>query len=196
MKTANEYKIPVYPISTGKNLGYGGSAPNLSGSVVLDLKRMNRILDVSERNHSALGRAGRQLLRSLPLHPGTQAEALGGRSRSWLGQPGRQLARSWRRIFAADVSQSFRFALRDGSGAGQWRPDAHRNGRYAGRAKLAAIQIRIRALDRRHVFAIQLRRRHQDGILAHAGTGCLSHRHRDGAEVRRPDPDDRHPDVP
>ena len=58
MKTANEYKIPVYPISTGKNLGYGGSAPNLSGSVVLDLKRMNRILDVSERNHSALVEPG------------------------------------------------------------------------------------------------------------------------------------------
>ena len=58
MKIANEYKIPVYPISTGKNLGYGGSAPNLSGSVVLDLKRMNRILDVSERNHSALVEPG------------------------------------------------------------------------------------------------------------------------------------------
>src|SRR5580692_4493352 len=37
---ANNLKIPIYPISTGKNLGYGGSAPNLSGSVVLDLKRM------------------------------------------------------------------------------------------------------------------------------------------------------------
>jgi 4-cresol dehydrogenase (hydroxylating) len=58
MKIANEYKIPVYPISTGRNLGYGGSAPNLSGSVVLDLKRMNRILDVSERNHSALVEPG------------------------------------------------------------------------------------------------------------------------------------------
>ena len=54
VKTANEYKIPLYTISTGKNLGYGGSAPNLSGSVVLDLKRMNRVLEVSERNHSAL----------------------------------------------------------------------------------------------------------------------------------------------
>src|ERR1700685_2459394 len=54
IKTANEHKIPVYPISTGKNLGYGGSAPNLSGSVVLDLERMNRILEVSARNHCAL----------------------------------------------------------------------------------------------------------------------------------------------
>jgi 4-cresol dehydrogenase (hydroxylating) len=58
VRTANQYKIPLYTISTGKNLGYGGSAPNLSGSVVLDLKRMNRILEVSERNHSALVEPG------------------------------------------------------------------------------------------------------------------------------------------
>ena len=58
VRTANEYRIPIYPTSTGKNLGYGGSAPNLSGSVVLDLKRMNRILDVSERQASALVEPG------------------------------------------------------------------------------------------------------------------------------------------
>jgi 4-cresol dehydrogenase (hydroxylating) len=32
----------------------GGSAPSYSGSVVLDLKRMDKVLDVSERNASAL----------------------------------------------------------------------------------------------------------------------------------------------
>jgi 4-cresol dehydrogenase (hydroxylating) len=58
MRAANEHRIPIYPISTGKNLGYGGSAPNLSGSVVLDLKRMNRILEVNERNASALVEPG------------------------------------------------------------------------------------------------------------------------------------------
>jgi FAD/FMN-containing dehydrogenase len=58
MRSANEFRIPIYPISTGKNLGYGGSAPNLSGSVVLDLKRMNRILDISERNASCLVEPG------------------------------------------------------------------------------------------------------------------------------------------
>lgn len=58
VRVANAYKIPIYPISTGKNLGYGGSAPNLSGSVVLDLKRMNRVLEVSERNASALVEPG------------------------------------------------------------------------------------------------------------------------------------------
>src|SRR5580692_4430895 len=54
VRIANSHKIPLYPISTGKNLGYGGSAPALSGSVVLDLKRMNRILEVDEKNAYAL----------------------------------------------------------------------------------------------------------------------------------------------
>jgi len=27
VRIANTFKIPIYPISTGKNLGYGGSAP-------------------------------------------------------------------------------------------------------------------------------------------------------------------------
>lgn len=58
VRIANERRIPLYPISTGRNLGYGGSAPALSGSVVLDLKRMNRILDVSESNASALVEPG------------------------------------------------------------------------------------------------------------------------------------------
>ena len=58
VRTANKFKIPIYPISTGKNLGYGGSSPNLSGSVVLDLKRMNRVLEVNEANHSALVEPG------------------------------------------------------------------------------------------------------------------------------------------
>jgi hypothetical protein len=58
VRIANRYKIPIYPVSTGKNLGYGGSAPVLSGSVVLDLKRMNRILEVNERNAYALVEPG------------------------------------------------------------------------------------------------------------------------------------------
>ena len=51
---ANEYKVPIYPISTGMNLGYGGSAPNLSGSVVLDLKRMNNVVEVDDKRHFAI----------------------------------------------------------------------------------------------------------------------------------------------
>jgi 4-cresol dehydrogenase (hydroxylating) len=58
VRVANKYKIPLYPISTGKNLGYGGSAPNHSGSVVLDLKRMNRIIEVNESNAYAIVEPG------------------------------------------------------------------------------------------------------------------------------------------
>ena len=58
VRIANEFRIPLYPISTGRNLGYGGAAPVLSGSVVLDLKRMNRILEVDERNAYALVEPG------------------------------------------------------------------------------------------------------------------------------------------
>jgi hypothetical protein len=57
-RIANRYRIPLYPISTGRNLGYGGSAPNHSGDVVLDLKRMNRVLEVNERNGYALVEPG------------------------------------------------------------------------------------------------------------------------------------------
>jgi hypothetical protein len=58
VRIANRYRIPLYPISTGKNLGYGGSAPAYSGSVVLDLKRMNRILEVNEAAAYALVEPG------------------------------------------------------------------------------------------------------------------------------------------
>ena len=58
VRIANKYKVPLWTVSTGKNLGYGGSAPRLSGSVVLDLKRMNRILEVNDRNHYALVEPG------------------------------------------------------------------------------------------------------------------------------------------
>ena len=58
VRIANHFKIPIWTVSTGKNLAYGGAAPALSGSVVLDLKRMNRIFEVNEKNHYALVEPG------------------------------------------------------------------------------------------------------------------------------------------
>jgi FAD/FMN-containing dehydrogenase len=58
VRIANKYRIPLWTISTGKNLGYGGSAPLLGGSMVLDLKRMDRILEVNDKNHYALVEPG------------------------------------------------------------------------------------------------------------------------------------------
>jgi 4-cresol dehydrogenase (hydroxylating) len=58
VRIANTYKIPLWTISTGRNLGYGGSAPAYSGSVVLDLKRMNRIIEVNDKTHYAVVEPG------------------------------------------------------------------------------------------------------------------------------------------
>ena len=46
---ANVHGVPLYPISTGNNIGLGSRAPNGAGQVVVDLGfRMNRILEVNE----------------------------------------------------------------------------------------------------------------------------------------------------
>jgi len=58
VRTANTYKIPLYAIATGRDLGYGGSAPVLSGSVVVDLKRMNRVIEVDDKRHFAIVEPG------------------------------------------------------------------------------------------------------------------------------------------
>jgi FAD/FMN-containing dehydrogenase len=58
VRIANGHRIPLWTISTGRNLAYGGASPALSGSVMLDLKRMNRILEVNDKNHYALVEPG------------------------------------------------------------------------------------------------------------------------------------------
>lgn len=54
----NEFRVPVWPISTGRNFGYGSAAPARRGTMVLDLRRMNRIIEVDEDLGYALVEAG------------------------------------------------------------------------------------------------------------------------------------------
>lgn len=58
VKVANELGIPLWPVSRGNNFAYGGSAPVMSGTVVLDMSRMNRILEVNEQFGYALVEPG------------------------------------------------------------------------------------------------------------------------------------------
>jgi 4-cresol dehydrogenase (hydroxylating) len=48
LAAANRYKVPLWPVSMGKNFAYGTAAPVQRGAVVLDLKRMNRVLEINE----------------------------------------------------------------------------------------------------------------------------------------------------
>lgn len=45
---AREHRVPLWTVSTGRNLGYGGAAPRSAGNVVVDLRRMNRVLEVDD----------------------------------------------------------------------------------------------------------------------------------------------------
>ena len=47
VRIANRFRIPIYPISSGKNWGYGSRVPVQDG-VLIDLGRLNRILDFDE----------------------------------------------------------------------------------------------------------------------------------------------------
>jgi 4-cresol dehydrogenase (hydroxylating) len=49
LRIANRQGAPVYPISRGRNWGLGSRVPPRDGCVLLDLGRMNRILEVSEK---------------------------------------------------------------------------------------------------------------------------------------------------
>lgn len=44
VRWAIQWKIPLWPVSIGRNLGYGGAAPRVPGSVVLNMGlRMNQV---------------------------------------------------------------------------------------------------------------------------------------------------------
>ena len=54
VRICNDHGIPFWVISTGKNLGFGGSAPMRSNMITLDLKRMNRIIEINEKQAYAV----------------------------------------------------------------------------------------------------------------------------------------------
>jgi 4-cresol dehydrogenase (hydroxylating) len=58
LEICNKYAIPIWPISTGRNYGYGSAAPATRGQMVLDLRRMNKILDVDPEMCTALVEPG------------------------------------------------------------------------------------------------------------------------------------------
>ncbi|MED5608381.1 MULTISPECIES: FAD-binding oxidoreductase [unclassified Pseudomonas] len=58
VKICNEFKIPLWTISTGRNFGYGSAAPAQRGQVILDLKKMNKILHIDPELCTALVEPG------------------------------------------------------------------------------------------------------------------------------------------
>lgn len=83
MRLCNEFEIPVWPFSIGRNVGYGGAAGRVPGSVGLDLgKHMNRVLDVNVDGAFALLEPG---VTFLDLHEYLVKNNL--RDRLWIDVP-------------------------------------------------------------------------------------------------------------
>ncbi|KAF2710045.1 vanillyl alcohol oxidase [Pleomassaria siparia CBS 279.74] len=83
VKWANKHLVPIYPISMGRNLGYGGAAPRVRGSVTLDLgRRMNRILSINEEDYTCLLEPG---VSFYALHEEIQRRGLG--DKMWIDTP-------------------------------------------------------------------------------------------------------------
>jgi 4-cresol dehydrogenase (hydroxylating) len=194
VRIANRRGIPLYPISTGRNLGYGGAAPAYSGSVVLDLKRMNRILEVNERNAYALVEPGVSYFdlhrhireRGLKLWIDCPDPGWGSVLGNAIDRGGGYTMAQYRNHF--DAHCGMEVVLPDG--------ELHRHGRHSQRHDLAAIQIRLRPVDRWHLLAVEFRHRDQDGLLADAGTGSLSALHGQRAPLPGPGAAGRHAQLP
>ncbi|HEX3268522.1 MAG TPA: FAD-dependent oxidoreductase, partial [Gaiellaceae bacterium] len=48
VRIANAHKVRLWTHGAGMNNGYGGPAPRLNGSVILSLRKMNRVLEIDE----------------------------------------------------------------------------------------------------------------------------------------------------
>lgn len=54
VEAANRFRVPLYPVSRGRNWGMGGPLPVRDGCAVVDLSRMDRILEVNARHGYAV----------------------------------------------------------------------------------------------------------------------------------------------
>ena len=46
VRIANRHRVPLWTHGQGRNNGYGGPAPRVSGSVIVSLRQMNRVLEI------------------------------------------------------------------------------------------------------------------------------------------------------
>ena len=125
LRLANREKIPVTPVGAGLTLS--GIVVPERGGIVLDMKRMDRILEVDELNRYVVIEAGvsqggsagvpEKAPSALPaLHPGGAAHRNGDGQRPD-PRP---------RPHLAALRDQFGYDRRHGSGAAQWRDHPHR----------------------------------------------------------------------
>jgi FAD/FMN-containing dehydrogenase len=58
VRVANEFRVPLWTFGQGRNYTYGGPAPRVRGSVIINLRGMDRVLEVSDELAYALVEPG------------------------------------------------------------------------------------------------------------------------------------------
>jgi NTP pyrophosphatase (non-canonical NTP hydrolase) len=169
VRVANQHKIPLWTHGTGRNNGYGGPAPRVRGSVILSLRRMNRVLEIDEELGYAVVEPG---VRWFDLYEAIQA----GGHKLMLSVPDL----GWGSVVGNTLDHGITYlrnghgrAVRDGGRAPKRGSDAHRHGRDAGQPIVEPLQARPRPDARPALHAVELRHRHEDGHLADAEPGVL-----------------------
>ena len=126
VRIANEHGVPLWVSSQGRNNGYGGSSPRVRGAVVVNLRRMNRVLEIDGDAAYAVVEPGVSFfeLYEAVRGVGPQAVDLGAGPR--LGERDRQRPRVRRRLHALRRARGQR--VRPGGGAPERRAgaDGHR----------------------------------------------------------------------
>ncbi len=203
VRLANEHRVPLWTTSQGRNNGYGGSSPRVRGSVVVNLRRMNRVLKIDEELGYAEVEPG---VSWYDLYAAIQAGGhrlmLSCADLGWGSVIGNTLDHGCTYLpYGVDMSAAcgLEVVLANGEAS------ADRYGSHAGQSRVAHLQARARADARSAVHAVQLRDRDQDGLVAdalprdvHADLGASLERRRSGAAgrhappavARRHDPDD------
>jgi 4-cresol dehydrogenase (hydroxylating) flavoprotein subunit len=58
VRIANRHRVPLWTHGQGRNNGYGGPAPRVKGSVIVSLRRMDRVLEINEESAYAVVEPG------------------------------------------------------------------------------------------------------------------------------------------
>ena len=171
VRIANRTGCRCGRIGTGRNNGYGGPAPRVKGSVIVSLRRMNRVLEIDEECAYAVVEPG---VRWFDLYEAIQAGGhrlmLSIADLGWGSVIGNTLDHGVTYLpYGVDMAMQCGMEVV----LPERRGDAHRHGRDAGQPVLARLQARPRPDARPAVHAVELRDRHQDGRLADALAGGL-----------------------
>jgi 4-cresol dehydrogenase (hydroxylating) flavoprotein subunit len=58
LAVARQHHMPLWTVSRGRNFAYGRAEPRVPGSIIVDLSRMNAVLEVAEEAGSVLVEPG------------------------------------------------------------------------------------------------------------------------------------------